>query len=166
MGGQVQISDPIALALATVLMIKSIIGLVLSSTLIMPRLRKSKSPTTPTLPGEPARKPKPPPQGVSRAHTATSTGIAPSIASPFYDSYGVSSGSNAVQKRGENWKTVYSMARMTVELTKESSDMFLPLKAVAGAVSVLIRNYDVSVSFQQTKHLLILFLLLIPANIG
>ena len=34
---------------------------------------------------------------------------------------------------------------MAVEITKESSDMFLPLKAVVGAVSVLIKNYDVSV---------------------
>ena len=33
---------------------------------------------------------------------------------------------------------------MAIEITKESSDMFLPLKAVVGALSVLIRNYDVS----------------------
>ena len=32
---------------------------------------------------------------------------------------------------------------MAVEVTKESSDMFLPLKAVVGALSVLIKNYDV-----------------------
>ena len=32
---------------------------------------------------------------------------------------------------------------MTVEIAKESSDMFLPLKAVAGALAVLIKNYDV-----------------------
>jgi hypothetical protein len=32
---------------------------------------------------------------------------------------------------------------MAVEITKESSDMFLPLKAVVGALSVLIKNYDV-----------------------
>ena len=30
-------------------------------------------------------------------------------------------------------------------ITKESSDGFLPLKAVVGAMSVLIRSYDVSV---------------------
>ena len=33
---------------------------------------------------------------------------------------------------------------MAVDITKESSDMFLPLKAVVGAISVLIKNYDVS----------------------
>jgi len=33
---------------------------------------------------------------------------------------------------------------MAVEIAKESSDMFLPLKAVVGALAVLIKNYDVS----------------------
>ena len=33
---------------------------------------------------------------------------------------------------------------MAVEIAKESSDLFLPLKAVVGALSVLIKNYDVS----------------------
>jgi hypothetical protein len=32
---------------------------------------------------------------------------------------------------------------MAVEVANESSDLFLPLKAVAGALSVLIKNYDV-----------------------
>ena len=34
---------------------------------------------------------------------------------------------------------------MAVEAAKESSDMFPPLKAVLGALSVLVRNYDASV---------------------
>jgi len=42
------------------------------------------------------------------------------------------------------WQTAYSTARMAIDITKESSDLFLPLKAVVGALSVLIRNYDVS----------------------
>lgn len=42
------------------------------------------------------------------------------------------------------WQTAYSTAKMVVDITKESSDMFLPLKAVVGALSVLIKNYDVS----------------------
>jgi hypothetical protein len=42
------------------------------------------------------------------------------------------------------WQTAYSTARMAIDITKESSDMFLPLKAVVGAISVLIKNYDVS----------------------
>lgn len=43
-----------------------------------------------------------------------------------------------------NWKTAYGAARMAVEIANASSDMFLPLKAVVGALSVLIKNYDVS----------------------
>ena len=41
------------------------------------------------------------------------------------------------------WKTAYGGARIAVEIAKESSDLFLPLKAVVGALSVLIKNYDV-----------------------
>ena len=41
------------------------------------------------------------------------------------------------------WRTAYGAARIAVEIAKGSSDMFLPLKAVAGAVAVLIQNYDV-----------------------
>ena len=41
------------------------------------------------------------------------------------------------------WRTAYVAARMAVEIAKESTDMFLPLKAVVGALSVLIKNYDV-----------------------
>ena len=43
-----------------------------------------------------------------------------------------------------SWKTAYGTANMAVEIAKESSDMFLPLKAVVGALSVLIQNYYVS----------------------
>ena len=35
---------------------------------------------------------------------------------------------------------------MALEVAKESSDAFLPLKAVVGAISVLIKNCDVSMS--------------------
>ena len=41
------------------------------------------------------------------------------------------------------WKAVYGAARMVVEAANESSDMCLPLKAVVGVLSVLVRNYDV-----------------------
>jgi len=33
---------------------------------------------------------------------------------------------------------------MAVEIAKESSDMFLPLKAVVGALTILLKNYDVN----------------------
>lgn len=42
------------------------------------------------------------------------------------------------------WRTTYAAAKIAVETAKESSDMFPPLKAVLGAISVLIKNCDVS----------------------
>ena len=115
------------------------------STLIMSRLRNSKLPavSTPRPPGELAKKLKSLPQGDSRVLAVSSTAIALSIASPFYDTRDAPSDGDAVQGKDTGWQNTYSAARMTVELTKESSDMFLPLKAVTGAMSVLIKNYDV-----------------------
>ena len=48
------------------------------------------------------------------------------------------------------WRMAYGAARMAVEITEESSDMFLLLKAVTSALSVFTRNYDVS--FSQASH--------------
>ena len=76
---------------------------------------------------------------------ASSTAIALSIASPFHDTLGPSSNSATARGKDMAWQTAFGAARMAVEIVKESSDMFLPLKAVAGAMSVLIRNYDVGV---------------------
>ena len=42
-----------------------------------------------------------------------------------------------------SWKTAYGAAKMVVEAVNESSDMCLPLKAVVGVLSVLIKNCDV-----------------------
>ena len=42
------------------------------------------------------------------------------------------------------WKTAYGAAKIAIEVIKESSDVLPPLKAVVGALSVLIKNYDVS----------------------
>ena len=41
------------------------------------------------------------------------------------------------------WGTAYEAARIAIDIAKETSDMFLPLKAVVGALSVLFKNYDV-----------------------
>jgi hypothetical protein len=46
---------------------------------------------------------------------------------------------------------------MAVEITKETSDMFLPLKAVMGALSVFIKNYDVSPLHVSSCRLLTIF---------
>ena len=80
-----------------------------------------------------------------RALTASSSAIALSIASPSCDPT-----DNALNESESSkelvWKTAYGAVRMAVEITDTSSDMFLPLKAVVGALSVLIKNYDVSLS--------------------
>ena len=65
-----------------------------------------------------------------------------------------------------DWQAAYGAARMAVEIAKESSDMFLPLKAVVGAMFILIKNYDVSVSFVQNQTPLHPLSVFPPANSG
>jgi hypothetical protein len=115
----------------------------------MRRLLKSKPRTddpvsTPTPPAELVRDFTS--QRDSRALVASSTAIALSIGSAFYDTCDTPSDGAAVRRRDSGWQTAYDAAKMAVEITREASDMFLPLKAVVGAVSVLIENYDVSTS--------------------
>ena len=127
----------------------------------MPRFRKPKpsvaAPPSPTEVQKFTSKREP------RSLVASSTAIALSIISPFS---GTSSDGTTVQGRDTGWQTAYGAARMAVEIAKESSDMFPPLKAVVGAMSALIRNYDVSVSYSSTENFLIIFLFPAPANIG
>jgi hypothetical protein len=117
----------------------------------MPRLRKSKSPAadisapTPTPPAELVQNLTS--QRDFRALAASSTAIALSIGSPNHEPDDTPSDETAVQERDTGWQTAYAAVRMAIEITKESSDMFLPLKAVVGAISVLIKNYDVGVLF-------------------
>ena len=118
----------------------------------MPRLRKSKRPadvsvSTPASPAELVRNLMSLPRGDSRALAASSTAIALSIGSAFHDTPDTSSDGATVQGRGTVWRTAYGAAKMAIETTKEVSDLFLPLKAVVGAMSVLIKNYDVGVSY-------------------
>ena len=112
---------------------------------VMHYLRKSKAPadipvSTSGSSAELVKKKDP------RALATLSAGIALPIGSPSNDTCGSSDGTT-VQGTDAIRQTVYAIARMVVETTKESSDLFLPLKAVAGAMSVLMRNYDVSVLF-------------------
>jgi len=77
------------------------------------------------------------------ALAASSGSIALSIGSPLFDP--LDTGADEPGSSGESgWRTAYGVARMAVGVAKESSDMFLPLKAVVGALSVFIENYDVS----------------------
>ena len=133
--------------------------LILSSTFVMPRNRKSKGPadisvSTPKSPMELVQHLRSLSQGDSRALAASSTAIALSIGSAFSntDGYDRSSDGTTVQGRYTGWQTAYDAARMAIEITKESSDLFLPLKAVAGAISILVKNYDVSAPSLQTEH--------------
>ena len=113
----------------------------------MPLFRKSKSPgvSTPRSSGELAQRLTSLPRGDPRALAASSTAIALSITSPFYDTGDASGNGADVRGSGAGWQTAYGTVRMAIEIAKETSDMFLPLKAVVGAVSALMKNYDVSV---------------------
>jgi len=130
----------------------------------MPRTPKPKLPEvlTPTSPAELAQSLTSLPQGGLRALAASSTVIALSIASAFYDTHNTSSDGATVRGRDAGWQVAYGAAKMAVEVAKETSDMFLPLKAVAGAISVLIKSYDVGafpVASTPCPNLL-----LVPAN--
>ena len=74
-----------------------------------------------------------------------SSAIALSI-TPVSDDPGVtSSDGDTGQGMDAIRQTTYAAVRMAVDITKESSDLCLPLKAVVGALSALMKNYDVSV---------------------
>jgi hypothetical protein len=81
----------------------------------------------------------------SRAIAASSTAIALSISSAFCDTRDTSRDGSNTRGRDASWQSAYTAAKIAIDITKESSDMFLPLKAVVGAISVLIKNYDVSI---------------------
>ena len=82
-----------------------------------------------------------------RALATLSAGIALPIGSPSNDTCGTPSDDTTVQGTDAVLQTTYAAVRMAVEITKESSDLCPPLKAVVGAVSTLMKNYDVSVLF-------------------
>ena len=88
-----------------------------------------------------------------KALVASSSAIALSICSPPCDPLNNEPGSS----KESGWRTAYGAARMAVEITKETSDMFLPLKAVTGALSVLIKNYDVGPLHVSPSRLLTIF---------
>jgi len=77
-----------------------------------------------------------------KALAASSSAIALSIASPSRDLSDAAPNEPESSKES-GWRTAYGAARMAVEIANESSDMFLPLKAVVGALAVLIKNHDV-----------------------
>ena len=86
-----------------------------------------------------------------RALAASSSAIALSIAFPACDPTDLAPEESS-SSRESVWKAAYGAARMAIDTAKESSDVFPPLKAVAGALSFLIKNYDVS----HSEHLVLL----------
>ena len=112
--------------------------------------RKPQSPATPTdhpqtTPTERKKAVKSNPKAGAKkrgALAALSTSIASAIGSSSQgpSDTGVDQPGTSKESR---WRTAYIAARMAVEIAKESTDIFPPLKAVVGAVAVLIKNYDV-----------------------
>ena len=82
----------------------------------------------------------------------SSATIGLSIGSAFSHSRSASADVNPGRGSDSGWHTAYAAARMAVEIAKESSDMFPPLKAVVGAMSVLIQNCDVGASCSCVEH--------------
>lgn len=118
----------------------------------MLRLRKSKQPTVSAQPVVSTPAPVELVQNLTskrdpKALAASSVAIALSIGSAFPDSHDASDDQDVVPGRDTAWRTAYGAARMAVEIAKESTDMFPLLKAVAGAMFVLIKNYDVGVLY-------------------
>jgi len=61
---------------------------------------------------------------------------------PRLSSYGVNP--TAAYENKSNWKsTLYAGTKVAVDLVKESSDVFAPLKSVAGGLSAVLKYYDV-----------------------
>ena len=118
------------------------------------------------FPKSPPRTPPPPTVGpVNQALTtidpqakglgmliASAGTIASSIASPPSDPTDTASDEPGSSKESR-WRMAYNAAKIAIDVANASSDMFLPLKAVVGALSVFIMNYDVR--FLQASHRLI-----------
>ena len=78
-----------------------------------------------------------------KALAASSSAVARSIASPSHDPTDNPSNEPGSSKE-TSLNTAYGAAMLAVEIAKDSFDLFPPLKAVMGALSVLIKNTEVS----------------------
>ena len=116
---------------------------ILPSALIMlSRFRKPKSPdTTPLSPAEVQKF-----LSKKKLESAIASSVASSTAVALPNISDMSSGGATGQGWGTVWKAAYGGAKIAVETIKESSDLCPALRAVTGAISVLIKNCDVSKS--------------------
>ena len=54
------------------------------------------------------------------------------------------SAATSEDKAESGWRsTAYASAKVVVDVVKESSDVFVPLKSAAGALTVILKHYDV-----------------------
>ena len=126
-------------------------------TSIMPRFRKKKPSSSTTPKNNPSPAPVPPIVGNTKQElassylmtknrsvlAASSSTITPPAPSPSSDPTDPAPNEPGSSKES-GWRTAYRAAKLAVDIANASSDMFLPLKAVVGALSVLLQNYDVS----------------------
>ena len=98
-----------------------------------------------------------------RALAASSSAIALSIVSTSRDPTDLVLNEPGSSKES-GWVTAYEAAMMAVEIADPSSDMFLPLKAVVGALSVLLKNCDVSAAKHFVSSVAYRFLQQFAAN--
>ena len=119
---------------------------ILPSALIMlPRFRKSKPPTTEN-PLSPAEVQKLTSKKKLELAAGSSTAAVLSVDDALSDISDMPSGGATGQGLDAVWKTAYGGAKIAIETIKESFDLCPALKAVTGALSVLIKNCDVSKS--------------------
>ena len=85
-------------------------------------------------------------QGLTTIHpqtlAASTSAIASSLALPPCDPTDTAP-DELGSSQGSYLGTAYEAVKFAVDIANASSDSFLPLKAVVGALSVLMKNYDV-----------------------
>ena len=58
---------------------------------------------------------------------------------------------SAAYENKSNWKsTAYASTKLAIDIVKESSDVFTPLKSVAGGLSAVLKHYDVQYAYPAT----------------
>jgi len=145
----------VVITLSISLEVKPDIELILTSTIVMNFLRKSKlSADTPAPTPGPLKRlvQKLTFRRDSKALAATSLAIAPA----FNDTRGTSSDGATAQGTDAIRQTTYAAVRTAVEVTKESSDLYFSLMTVVRAMSTLMRNYHVSTSCSWSERFLTL----------
>ena len=60
---------------------------------------------------------------------------------------------SAAYENKPNWgSTVYASTKVVIDVVKESSDVFTPLKSVAGGLSAVLKHYDVRYTYLVSLH--------------